>query len=51
MTDDKLYHFDTMCFNLTASSDLKKDKANVLLCSELLTSSELEEVRKSIVKL
>lgn len=46
MTDEALYHFDCMLFNLTASKDLAKEKANVMACIEVMSKSDVEKIRK-----
>lgn len=46
MKDEALYHFDCMLFNLTASNDLDKTKANVMACIDVMSKSDIEKLRK-----
>lgn len=46
MDHERCYHFDCLCFPITASNDLSSEKANILLCSEICSESDLKEIRK-----
>jgi len=46
MTNEKCYHFDCLCFPITASNNLEEEKANVFLCTEILSESDVQKVRK-----
>lgn len=46
MTDDKLYHFDCCMFPITISQDLEESKAEIMLCTEVLSKSDVEKIRE-----
>lgn len=46
MTDEKLYHLDCILFPITAPNNLESKKADVMVCTDILSETDIKKLRK-----